>query len=98
MVSKHAWLRRHYMGLVEPRDGFEKSLAMMLSGWALYADCHWETYGSSICKDYVLGPCWESIGDGLRGVLNGELGRLDGGILSAFLDARVRENEGDDRS
>jgi hypothetical protein len=47
----------------------------------MYADAHAERFGSPLAEDYVLGESWREAVRGLRGLLNGELGRLDGGTL-----------------
>jgi hypothetical protein len=57
----------------------------MVSGWLRYADAVLHGYGSLIGKDAVLGPDWRGIGTGLRGLLNGDTGRLDCGTFDALL-------------
>jgi hypothetical protein len=56
-----------------------------LNGWLRYADAHHSQYGSGIGRDGVLGPEWVQIGQGLRGLLNGCRGRLDGATLDGLL-------------
>ena len=80
-----AWYRQHLTALHTPREGFEGALVAMLQGWLLYADTVASTYGSGIGGDYVLGPQWAAIGHGLRGLLNGETGRLDCGLVDGIL-------------
>lgn len=46
---------------------------------------HRARYESPIGDDGVLGPEWRDIGLGIRGLLNGETGRLDCGTLDAFI-------------
>jgi hypothetical protein len=57
----------------------------MLRAWEKYATAHKARFDSTIGEDYVLGPRWEEIGMGIRGLLNGETGRLDCGTLDAFI-------------
>lgn len=64
---------------------FEASIGGLLHAWARYADDHRAAYDSPIGHDGVLGEHWRDIGLGLRGLLNGELGWLDGGTLDAFI-------------
>lgn len=71
---------------------FETPMVDMLRGWLQYAEDHKARYESVIGDDGVLGPYWESIGDALRGLLNGETGRLDCGTLDGFILNTMREN------
>lgn len=57
----------------------------MIKGWAKYAEDHRARFESPIGQDGVLGDYWESIGDALRGLLNGDCGRLDCGTLDGFI-------------
>jgi len=70
------------------RDGawkFEAALVPLIVGAARYADAHAERYESVIGDDGVLGPNFRDILIGIRGLLNGQLGRLDGGTLDHML-------------
>lgn len=74
----------------------EASYLLMLGGWETYARAHKNEFGSSIGDDGVLGPAWESIGDGLRELLNGEVGaRLDCGTLDSFIVDTMKDNNVD---
>jgi hypothetical protein len=57
----------------------------MIRGWSEYADAHGQRYKSPIGEDAVLGEHWAQVGAGLRGLLNGELGRLDGATIDGML-------------
>jgi hypothetical protein len=46
---------------------------------------HYERYGSKLADDYILGAAWLEIAKQARVLLNGELGRLDGGTLDKAL-------------
>lgn len=70
---------------VTARPALERAMALMLAGWAMYADAHADEYESGIGEDGVLGPDWEAIGKALRGLLNGHLGRLDAGAIDSAL-------------
>lgn len=84
------WKDAHNRAVADVLEGqarrpFETMLVSALFAWALYADDHRARYESPIGEDGVLGPKWRAIGLALRGLLNGELGRLDGGTLDAFI-------------
>jgi hypothetical protein len=70
---------------VPSKPKLESGIAMMLHGWVAYADAHKAAYESGIGEDGVLGPEWRDIGLSLLGLLNGDLGRLDGGALDAAI-------------
>ena len=70
----------------------ETTTVQMLSAWAGYARAHRERFESLIGEDYVLGPHWAEVGLGVRGLLNGETGRLDCGTLDAFILDTLSEN------
>ena len=91
------WKTRHdsAIGLARPsgvRKPFETPIAGMLHLWAQYAADHKAEYDALIGDDYVIGPAWEAIGDGIRELLNGQTGRLDCGTLDAFILDTMREN------
>lgn len=66
----------------------ERAFLEMFNGWVHYAQAHEAEFGSPIGEDYVLGPMWEDIGKSLLGLLNGEIGGLDGGTM----DGLIRQN------
>lgn len=92
MPNTTGWQQRHDAAMAIPRPGFEAAIVHMLRGWHEYAATHRARFESQIGDDGVLGPEWQSIGQALRGLLNGELGRLDGGTLSAFLSDTMHDN------
>jgi len=61
------------------------NLKQLALAWLMYADSHQERFESTIGDDQFLGPEWAKIGAALRELLNGELGRLDGGTLDGVL-------------
>ena len=71
--------------------GLERAYVLMLRGWLEYADAHRLTMGSKIGDDHVLGDEWFKIGEALRGLLNGDLGRLDGGTLDTIIADNLNE-------
>lgn len=88
-----SWTSRHCAAIMSPRDPFERALVELLTGWLRYADAHESAYGSPVGDDGVLGLEWARIGEALRGLLNGHLGRLDGGTLDSLI-ARTLEAVG----
>jgi hypothetical protein len=78
------WQDRHDAAIDAPK-GFEVPIVAMLKGWALYAERHKAEYDSLIGDDGVLGSEWAEIGKALLGLLNGQLGRLDGGTLDGYI-------------
>lgn len=90
------WQTNHIRAINKPR-GPEVAIASMLKGWLIYADLHKNQYESGIGEDGVLGDHWASIGVALRGLLNGECGRLDCGTLdSLILDTLAAEGFNED--
>ena len=93
------WKTRHNRAMQNPRTLFEQAFAQMLSGWECYTLAHQAAYGSHILKDGVLGECWSAIGEGLLGLLNGELGGLDGGTMDRTIrDLLEPEEDEEDAS
>ena len=90
--DRTGWSQRHRQAITAPAHEFERAYVWMLAGWLLYADAHRNAYESTICDDGVLGKEWAAIGDGLRGLLNGDLKRLDGGTLDSILNDTLEAN------
>lgn len=63
---------------------FERPLRDLFIALADYADAHALRYGSALGDDCMLGPAWLDALKAARVLLNGELGRLDGGTLDAL--------------
>lgn len=70
----------------DPR-GFELPILGMARCLADYADEHHERYGSDIGEDVFLGREWETMARALLGLLNGETGRLDCGLVDKAIRA-----------
>jgi hypothetical protein len=79
----------------------------MLRGWLEYAEAHTNNFASNMGGDHVLGDEWFKIGEALRRLLNGELGRLDADTLDTIIadnldeqgfDAEMGERKRPDRS
>jgi hypothetical protein len=78
------WQERHVSAIRYPQ-GVEQGMVSLLRGWLDYADAHMARFESRIGEDYILGPAWAQIGSSVRTLLNGELGRLDGGTLDSLI-------------
>jgi hypothetical protein len=89
--ASETWAVAHRQAATCPRPGFERALAALFTGWLGYAETHQAEYDSGIGDDGVLGEHWAQIGAGLRGLLNGSLGRFDGGTLDALLADTLRQ-------
>jgi hypothetical protein len=91
--DKTGWKSRHLTAMAEPlgtlygpeNPTHERAMVLMLRGWIEYAQAHKAAFDSDIGEDYVLGDEWFKIGEALRGLLNGDLGRLDGGTLDSII-------------
>ena len=86
------WQDRHDSAIVTPKSGVESALVDMFYGWEEYARAHKKRFEMCVGEDSYLGSTWEAIGDSLRTLLNGELGRLDGGTLDSFILDTMRAN------
>lgn len=91
--SVNDWWIRH-------RDTFEElgmtpgkkehPVASLIRALGLYETRHFEDHGRLIAHDGYLGPVWLSMYAGVRDLLNGELGAMDGGLLSSMLTKLAR--------
>jgi hypothetical protein len=79
------YISRHDRAFHAPKAGFESAIASSLVALRDYAVAHECTYGSPLAQDGVLGDAWLDMLRGLRALLNGELGRLDGGFLDGAI-------------
>lgn len=84
--NRTEWAEQHNRAINTPRLAHGEVLGRLLDAWALYAQGYKAQFPESkLGDDYVLGEAWKSIGCELRTLLNGPLGRLDGGTLDAFI-------------
>jgi hypothetical protein len=84
--KENAWGRRHCSAWSDPR-GPEMPIRLMFQVLAGYADAHAIRFESPLAEDGILGQAWLDMLRGLRTLLNGDLGRFDGGTLDALAHA-----------
>jgi hypothetical protein len=92
----HDWRARHRAAEQRPTQG-EKAILQLIDALNYYQETHRDIHGSQLAEDGVLGERWIKMVRGAIGLLNGDLGRLDGGTLDAHLrsiaiDAGFDEN------
>lgn len=80
----NGWGRRHCAAWREPQP-VEEGIVRMIEAAALYADSHEKRLGGKIGEDGFLGDHWADILRNVRQLLNGELGRLDGGTVDGLI-------------
>lgn len=90
-VAYTQWAYEHNHAIDSPK-GFEVPIVRMLHFWEMYAVEHAKRFESQIGYDYVLGVEWQRMGESMRGLLNGETGRLDCGTLDGYILETMREN------
>lgn len=74
---------RHLSAWYGVRDGYERGLVAGIHGLAHYAAAYEAEFGDKVGTDGVLGVAFAAQLRGWRALLNGPLGRLDGGFLDA---------------
>lgn len=79
------YISKHEHAFHTPRPGFEAAIACGIVALRDYACAHEQRFGSPLADDGVLGDEWLQALRAFRGLLNGELGRLDGGFLDGAL-------------
>jgi hypothetical protein len=76
---------RHAAAINSPRTGRERAIVDLISGWLRYADENKRHYERTSFDYGVLSEEWARFGGPLRGLLNGEIGRLDSGALDKVI-------------
>lgn len=82
--QENRWGERHVEAFRAARR-FELPIVRLITAAAQYADAHFLAYESRIGQDGVLGDAWLQIIKSIRELLNGEIGRLDGGVTDRLL-------------
>lgn len=78
------WMHRHLQAWHNPKPQ-ERALKQLIEAWADYATQHFIRYLSHIGEDSFLSRPFIATGNALIDMLNGELGRFDGGTLDALI-------------
>jgi len=86
-----AWAERHLAGWRSP-VGFEVALKYMVLALDQYGSEMRRQFGREVGNDGVLGPAYRDIVEAVLTLLNGDLGRLDGGTLDKLVRAIAHEN------
>jgi hypothetical protein len=82
----HDWRARHRAAEQRPTQG-EKAILQLIDALNYYQEAHRDIHGSQLADDAVLGEYWIKMVRSAEGLLNGDLGRLDGGTLDRMLRA-----------
>ena len=80
------WAERHLAAWRAP-EGFEIALKAMIVGLSVYGRETQRQFSSQLGADYFLGPACKEIAEAIIVLLNGDLGRFDGGTLDALVRA-----------
>lgn len=89
-VGNNQWGKRHANAFCLPKAG-EWGIVSFFWALADYADDYQDRFDGPVGNDGVLGESWLKIMREVRNLLNGDLGRLDGGTLDSLLFAMGRE-------
>jgi hypothetical protein len=88
--SQHNKATRHDGGFGDERKLAEFAIVNALNAWQLYGAFHEQRYDSLIGDDGVLGAAWLEMGKSLCQLLDGEIGRLNGGTCWSYIDDTLR--------
>lgn len=87
----NAWVKRHVAAWNTP-EGFESALKGMIVGFDEYGHSMRSKLGTPPGEDMFLGPAFKQIAEAVLILLNGDLGRFDGGTLDSLVRAICTEN------
>lgn len=77
---------QHWNAYTYPKTPTERAIKNLIQFLATYGDDHARRLGAPIGHDGLLGSeGWFAVWQGARTLLNGELGRFDGALLSSLL-------------
>jgi len=89
--SAAQWAERHLAAWRNP-EGFEVALKNLILGLNQYGRSMRVEFATLAREDNFLGPAFLEIARSILVLLNGELGRFDGGSLDALVRAIAAEN------
>lgn len=78
------WQQRHVSALKSPK-GFEAPILSLIEGLQDYRVEHEARYGSKIGEDHFMGKLYLDLARTIIKLLNGEIGRLDGGSVEQLV-------------
>ena len=84
------YLERHHKALANP-DATEKPIVDLVQFLREFRTNHENNSGGNLADDYYVGPAWLGVLISARKLLSTNLGRLDGGILDAFILEELEE-------
>ena len=80
------WARGHFTAALFPSTPYEIAIVALCDGIKMYVDAYAQTNNPEDSEmDYLTGDWVGNVIEGVRGMLNGDLGRLDGGTVDAWL-------------
>ncbi len=79
------WRVKHNRAVLHPEAGPELAIISLLDGIEEYRFRHRIRYDSEVEDDGVLAEGVSKIAEGVRVLLNGEIGRLDAGTIDGYL-------------
>jgi len=85
------WAERHLAAWRDP-GGFELALKDLILGLDYYGRRMRKEFNTPPGEDSFLGPAFKDIADSIITLLNGPMGRFDGGTLDALVRAICAEN------
>ncbi len=85
------WAERHLAAWRAP-EGFEVALKNLILGLSVYGREMQREFDTPAGRDGFLGPAFKDIAASIITLLNGHLGRFDGGTLDALVRAICAEN------
>lgn len=86
-----AWAKIHLEAWRKPRPD-EEPLKLLIVGLSQYGTRHLDRYDSLIGDDCILGPAFHDMVCSVLSLLDGHIGRFDGGTLDSLLRAIAEEN------
>jgi hypothetical protein len=87
---ENKWGQRHVAAWNEPQP-VEAGVVGMVNAAAIYADHHRQRFESKLGDDGVLGDPWADVLRSVLVLLNGDIGRLDGGTVDGLVRSMLRE-------
>jgi hypothetical protein len=88
-LSNPSWRARHNAAIESP-IGVEIPIVKMIQFLNSYADN--QPFGWLVGDDYVMGPALEEIVKSALTLLNGDIGRLDGGKVDQYFREYAQTN------